>query len=291
MTKPRKIRIGNQTAFSASTLLEPFEYALANGFDAFEWFPDKKESGAGWDSGDMDKGTRAFIRETASQNNMALSVHAPWWANPLCSDGRDLLFHDLALAWDLGAKVFNIHLYNEEGIDAYVKAVTPIIRNTAETGILLAIENTVLTPPEEFNALFAILGELKGVSSSHVGMCLDLGHANLCSATLNNYLGFMDRLEPETPINHVHLHENFGDRDSHLPIFTGPAGRDDAGVRAFLQRLKKRCFSGSIIFEQWPDPPTLLKEARDRLREMLAGKPSVQHKGSVAFEHCLKGQY
>ena len=42
------IRIGNQTAFSALTPLEPFEYAVQNGFTAFEWFPDKKETGEGW---------------------------------------------------------------------------------------------------------------------------------------------------------------------------------------------------------------------------------------------------
>src|SRR5947209_6292522 len=48
MSDSGSISIGNQTAFSAASLMEPFEYALANGFDAFEWFPDKKESGAGW---------------------------------------------------------------------------------------------------------------------------------------------------------------------------------------------------------------------------------------------------
>lgn len=270
--KKQKIRIGNQTAFSASVLLEPFHYAVTNGFDAFEWFPDKKAPGAGWDSQDMDREARAFIRETATRNDIALSVHAPWWANPLNSDGRDLLFHDLALARDLGAGIFNIHLYNEEGIDAYVKALAPLIQDTAGTGIKLSIENTVLTPPEDFNLLFSLLRGREGISASHLGMCLDLGHANLCSATLNNYLDFMDRLEPGVPITHIHLHENFGDRDSHLPLFTGPAGENDAGIRAFLHRLKKRGFSGSIIFEQWPDPPTLLNEARERLREMLRGK-------------------
>ena len=272
MRRTHRIRIGNQTAFSASAVLEPFHYAVANGFDAFEWFPDKKEPGGGWDSQDMDKETRAFIRETAAMNDIALSVHAPWRANPLNPDGRALLLHDLALARDLGAKVFNIHLYNEEGIDAYVKALAPLIQETAGKGIKLSIENTVLTPPEDFNLLFSRLGELKGIPASHVGMCLDLGHANLCSATLNNYLDFMDRLAPKVPITHIHLHENYGDRDSHLPLFTGPAGENDAGIRAFLERLKKRGFDGSIIFEQWPDPPTLLNEARNRLREMLMEK-------------------
>lgn len=269
MTHPQKIRVGNQTAFSAPSVLAPFEYAVKNDFDAFEWFPDKKESGEGWDSEDMDEETRVFIRHTASQRDIALSVHAPWGANPLNPEGRNLLFHDLALARDLGAVIFNIHLYNEQGIDAYLKALASLIKDTAEMRMGLSIENTVLTPPEDFNLLFSLLAEQKDIVASHVGMCLDVGHANLCSATLNHYLDFMDRLAPEVPIVHIHLHENYGDRDSHLPLFTGPAGANDAGIRAFLHRLNKRAFSGSIIFEQWPDPPALLNEARDRLREML----------------------
>jgi len=42
VNKPTPICIGNQSAFSATRLLEPFEYAVANGFNAFEWFPDKR---------------------------------------------------------------------------------------------------------------------------------------------------------------------------------------------------------------------------------------------------------
>jgi hypothetical protein len=36
-----------------------------------------------------------------------------------------------------------------------------------------------------------------------------------------------------------------------------------------MMRLKKRKFSGSIILEQWPEPHTLLNQARDRLYEIL----------------------
>ena len=100
-------------------------------------------------------------------------------------------------------------------------------------------------------------------------MCLDLGHANLCAATRNDYLQFVDRLASHVPIIHLHLHENYGDADTHLPLFTGPAGRDDAGIRGLLERLRRRRFSGSIILEQWPQPPSLLNQARDRLIRLL----------------------
>ena len=99
-------------------------------------------------------------------------------------------------------------------------------------------------------------------------MCLDLGHANLSSFSRNNFLKFLDLLDPDIPIIHIHMHENYGDNDSHLPIFTGPAGENDLGIQEFIHRMRKRRYSGSIIFEQWPEPPTLLNEARDRLYNM-----------------------
>jgi hypothetical protein len=36
-----------------------------------------------------------------------------------------------------------------------------------------------------------------------------------------------------------------------------------------LERLKSRGFQGCAILEQWPQPPDLLTEARDRLRLLL----------------------
>ena len=79
-----------------------------------------------------------------------------------------------------------------------------------------------------------------------------------------------DELAPEVPIIHLHVHENYGDADSHLTLFTGPARIDDAGVRAFLERLRRRDYHGALILEQWPRPPQLLIEAATRLRELLS---------------------
>jgi len=100
-------------------------------------------------------------------------------------------------------------------------------------------------------------------------MCLDLGHANLCASTRNDYLRFIDRLDPRVPIVHIHAHENFGEADTHLPLFTGPSAGDPAGIEGFVERMKRRSFHGCIILEQWPQPPLLLGQARDRLIRMF----------------------
>jgi phosphoglucan,water dikinase len=269
LIKARVIRIGNQTAFSARTPVEPFQYALAQGFDAFEWFPDKKESGEGWDIGDLDSEARRIIKEEALAHDLSMSLHAPWHANPLREENSRMLQGYLEFAREIGASLINIHLHTEEGIEAYVKAIVPLIKRTAEAGLRLSMENTPLTSPEDFNRLFFMLHGLEDVETGHVGMCLDVGHANLCSSTRNDYLGFVDRLDPGVPIIHVHMHENYGDRDSHLPLFTGPAGENPEGIRGLMERLKGRGFKGSIILEQWPEPRWLLDQARERLSRML----------------------
>lgn len=263
------IRIGNQTAFSALSPLAPFEYAVACSFNAFEWFPDRKGPDMGWDEDSIDLETREQIKEAAMEHDMALSVHAPWQANPFTRGAMELVSKSVTFALDIGASLLNIHLHTEEGIGGYVKAVRPIINLTAEAGLKLSIENTVLTGPEEFNELFRTLAKLKDIWTGHVGMCLDIGHANLYAQTNNDYLKFVDRLDSKVPIIHLHMHENYGGFDSHMTLFTGPSGKNPAGIVGFMERMQKRNFSGSIILEQWPQTPFLLNEARKKLYQII----------------------
>src|SRR5579883_335861 len=259
--------IGNQTSCWSARPIEPFEYALANGFDAFEWFPDKKTE-CGWDDQDLDASLRRWIRDSGKERGMRLSVHARWQANPLDPSSRALFERDIQLALDVGAVLLNIHFAEEREVEAFVEAIRHLAGRTAAVGLQLAIENTPHHTPEQFNELFAQLQRAGNYQAGHVGMCLDIGHANLSAATRNDYLAFVDRLYPEVPIIHVHMHENWGDSDTHLAMFTGPAARNDLGVRGLVDRLKRRSFSGSIILEQWPSPPSQLNVARDRLLEL-----------------------
>ena len=261
------VYIGNQTSCWTAAPTEPFDYAIAQEFDAFEWFPDKKPA-AGWDEKDLNQQARRDIAETARNRGMRLSVHARWQTDLFSAEGLRRVGKDLELASELGAVLLNIHLAHEAGLAAFVEAIRPLIHSTRELGLQLAIENTPHHSPEQFNELFSRIRALEAVPAAHVGMCLDIGHANLCAATHNDYLGFYDRLAAQVPLIHLHLHENWGDADSHLPLFTGPAAKDDSGIRGLVVRLRKREYSGSMILEQWPHPPSLLNQARDRLRQL-----------------------
>jgi sugar phosphate isomerase/epimerase len=270
----KRIRIGNQTAISCADLLTPFEFALQNSFDAFEWFADKKTNGdgttAGWDESDVDQTLRGWIRDNGQVHDVRFTVHAPLQANPLEPGGMELLVCSLEFAGDIGADLVNLHLSHEDGPAGFMRSLEPAIHRAAAAGLRLSIENTPHTTPADLNEAFGCLRELDGPWPGTVGLCLDIGHANLCAATHNNYIGFLDELAPDVPLIHMHVHENYGDADRHLTLFTGPAGEDDAGVRALVERLHRRAYTGALILEQWPQPPRLLVDAATRLREMLA---------------------
>lgn len=257
-------RIGNQTSFSAPPM-RPFEFAVENGFEAFEWFPDRHLTGEGWDMGDIDATARRLIKETALKQGISLSVHAPLGLSPLRGEGA--FAETISFAKDIGAGILNIHLVNDRGLGPFAEAISRLKDKLG--GIGLSVENTPITAPEDFNALFSLLGGIDGV-----GMCFDMGHANLFGGTKNDYIGFLGRLESHVPVIHLHMHENHGEGDSHLALFSGPSGGNPDGIKRLIGKMKERGFSGSVIFEQWPEPPGILIEARRKLKAIIGERPA-----------------
>ncbi len=268
MAETNRLSIGNQTAFFAP-VLEPFLFAVEHGFDAFELFPDGGPFGRGWSADEVTATERAFLCATARDNHVRLSIHAALDSGPIEGPARTKLLHDIHLARDIGARVVNIHLAHG-AVEAYCRATLSLVDELEPWGIMLALENTVFTGPENVNRVFACLQALDAERAHAIGLCLDIGHANLHHATHNDYLAYLDGLGAHVPIVHGHLHENWGDSDKHLTLFTGPASRDPSGIVGLLRRLQRRNYTGSLILEQWPAPPTLLVTARDRLLALQA---------------------
>lgn len=264
----RKIRIGNQTSCYAPATV-PYQFALRHHFDAFEWFSDKRAE-YGWSEQQMTHMELAAIRRSAQEAGVALSVHAPCASDPRTSCGAEALQESIRIGFSLGASIVNLHApVGVGGTSSYVEALRPILKAASHVGVSLSIENTPETSPEDINAIFIALKRVPE-NVGQVGMCLDIGHANLFDGTKNDYVRFVDLLGTHVPVIHCHAHENWGDRDSHLPLFSGPSARDDSGLRAVTRRLLDRRYAGSVILEQWPDPPEGLLRSRDGLRALLS---------------------
>jgi sugar phosphate isomerase/epimerase len=260
-------RIGNQTARSAPDPLTPYRFALEHGFEAFEFFSDRKD-GRGFDFASLGPEARENVRREGRARDMRFTVHAPVQAEPFSEEGARSLHEAVDFAGAVGAALVVLHAMPETDLDAFLEALQPPVRHADGVGVRLAVENTPGAAPGHFNALFARLQE-RGQTPARVGMCFDMGHANVSAETRNDYLGYFDALEGHVPIIHVHAHENHGDGDTHLTLGTGPAGADARGVRGLVERLGARGFDGALILEQWPEPPKLLCEARDLLRSQM----------------------
>jgi sugar phosphate isomerase/epimerase len=260
------IRVGNQTNYHVAPRL-PYEFAVRQGFDAFEWFSDKGRSG--WCEDDTPTTERAELRRVSQSHGLLFSVHAPYAADPTTQRGAEAILKSIRFGGDVGAGVINLHLFPEHKARPFAESLGPLLEAARAIGVRLSLENTPQTAPDDFNAVFGVLSAMPE-AAGRVGMCLDSGHANLFAGTRNDFLRFVDLLGDHVPIIHWHAHENWGDRDSHLPLFTGPSAGDDRGLRGLVHRLKGRGFAGSVVLEQWPNPPEVLVETRRRLRQLLA---------------------
>jgi sugar phosphate isomerase/epimerase len=261
--------IGNQSAYSAKDTMTPFQYAIDNKFRSFEWFPDKKDDGSGWVSDDLDFIQRSNILNLSKRNFIRNTVHAPWWASVFTQEGRAIILKELDFSKDIGAEILNLHLYTEETIEHFVNCIKPIAIRASEYDIKLSIENTTVTSPEDFNKFFYLWNQSEESKICKIGMCLDIGHANLFPETRNDYISYFNRLNDNVEINHLHFHENYGDKDSHLTLFTGPSQHNSSAIKHIVSSLLDKKYKGSIVLEQWPNETNLLNQAKDKLEEII----------------------
>jgi len=135
-------------------------------------------------------------------------------------------FHPLKIVCHAGFDeryyVFGEDLWLESSIKTWEELLVP----AENYGTLIALENTYEQSPEMLRRLFDAL------DSERVCFCLDVGHFNVYSyEPLSRWL---DRLGPY--LRHLHLHDNFGRQDEHLPV--GKGTFPFAELFAMLKRKK-----------------------------------------------------
>jgi sugar phosphate isomerase/epimerase len=92
-----------------------------------------------------------------------------------------------------------------------VKTWAPLVKEAERAGVILAVENIFEERPDTLKEL------VEAVSSPNLRVCLDAGHINLYSA-----VGMQEWFTSLGPyIAELHIHDNFGVRDDHLPVGDG----------------------------------------------------------------------
>jgi sugar phosphate isomerase/epimerase len=112
----------------------------------------------------------------------------------------------------IGASIYVIHpgytswgYYRSQAFQALEASIAELSALQEELGIRLAVENM---PKSEW-----LFFHRPGLDLQGMGLTLDVGHAHTCG-TLAEFLGCED-------LAHLHLHDNSGKNDDHLPLGQG----------------------------------------------------------------------
>lgn len=169
-----------------------------------------------------------FHKKIFKEFQNKLSVHGFFFdLNPSTPDPEMLKVTEhrynqsFKIARGLGAKTVVFHSgynslikhpdYNRDFLDYQIAFWDRFIHRFEDEGITVAIENTYEFTPD------ILLKLVDAVNSNNLKLCIDTGHTNINSHVDNvewiNALG--DRL------HHMHVHNNYGDADSHYCITKG----------------------------------------------------------------------
>ncbi|MDR0888049.1 MAG: sugar phosphate isomerase/epimerase [Candidatus Methanoplasma sp.] len=166
--------------------------------------------------------------ETQDSYNMTYSVHAPICDVNIASHNERMreaavldMINNLEIASYMGASTVTIHpgIYSlavaglkERSVELSKRSVRLIARASKEFGVKALIENMPNFPimlgqtPEELADI---------VDGTDLDICFDIGHAH----TAGNIDGFLEKFKGR--ISNVHIHDNMGDKDSHMTIGHG----------------------------------------------------------------------
>jgi sugar phosphate isomerase/epimerase len=96
-----------------------------------------------------------------------------------------------------------------------------------------------------------------------LNLTLDTGHANIGNPEGNRILKFIETFSDR--IGHVHISDNFGKEDNHLPIGTGTINFDSV-----LKSLKGIGYKDTVTFEIFSKDREYLQISRDKFKKMWA---------------------
>jgi sugar phosphate isomerase/epimerase len=214
---------------------------------------------------------RSEVAQTIGDSGLGVIVHtAPYLPihnpSPLVRQAAlDELRRSIDAAQILGASLCTMHfmgwpayLSDQEGYEFYRQMLTILVNHGAERGVAVAMENGIDNRHQHkhFREIFHRVPGLK--------LLYDIGHGNLATAKsmVREYLfSLNDRLA------HIHLSDNNGVEDLHLPLGAPMNGGLD--LLQNLRTVRSFQYDGTITVEVFGDRRWLLESVR-LLREMWA---------------------
>lgn len=234
----------------------PYFSSSAKVWDSIEWVFGIEEAGySGWEivaDGNYrldNDGSYRKIADAIASTKLRVSVHAPYGDlnlatlnDPIYRESIRQICTCIEKAASLTDRV-TLHpgylspvgkLVPQKIWELQKSALRQIGKVAADNGVLACIENMIAG--KEF--LCRDAGELIGMADgiTGIGLTFDFGHANTVGK-VNDFLPLVFRA------NHIHIHDNHGERDEHLALGDGTINWEAVG------RAVARDYNGIVVIE------------------------------------------
>lgn len=236
-------KIGFSTScLSEMNLLEQIEFANENNIKAIEIFADSPEC---W-PGDLTRNDWRETRKNLNKYDIEPSIHAPIYGTNIGSLNTGIAAETMRqirlsvdLAVYLGGSVVVIHggRIRSSRYDSKSKAlkrceqnITSVANYANKRGAIICIENIGAYPKKDIPANVDEQKDLvEAIDNPALKCTLDNGHANAWENMERAFNVLGDH------IRHIHLADNFGSEDDHLPI--GKGNIDFSSISNFLNEF------------------------------------------------------
>jgi sugar phosphate isomerase/epimerase len=241
--------------------VEEIEWFGQNGFE----FVDLTLEPPAADPADLDI---QGVREALARQGLDVVAHAAYFipiSSPFASLRRAALEEfrrALEGAAQIGARMMTVHYRGipplfppERCPEWHLDVLDTLCTQAADTGVTILLENAPGLPGQ-IDHIATILEAIPGL-----GFHLDSGHTQVEGGT-DMFEAYLERFSAR--LMHVHLSENDGSRDQHLPLGAHP--KVDVDWPARIARLKASGYDGTISLEVFAPERAYLVQSRDLVR-------------------------
>ena len=243
--------------------LAEVEWIGRNGFDFVDFTLEPPAA-------DPDRIDPDALRAAIERLGLGVVAHSAWYlplASPFASIRRACLEEFrrcLRGAHRLGASVLNTHynkppsaFFQREVVAWHVEVLAPLCDEAAALGITIVLEHVPSGGSDQLGNIAAILDRVPLLR-----LHLDSGHAKL-EGQGDRWKEYIERLGPK--LGHVHLSDNDGSADQHLPLGAPPRGATDWPKH--IRALRASGYDGTITLEVFAPEKEYLLLSRDLLRK------------------------